>query len=97
MLPGVDLVVTATVDGFSDDLVVKTRSAAANPRLRTVKFGLRASGLSLRTDAEGVIEAVGADGIPIITAQRQPCGTPHPPKRTQRAVRAAARATPRLG
>ncbi len=68
VLPGVDLVVTATVDGFSDDLVVKTRSAAANPRLRTVKFGLRASGLSLRTDAEGVIEAVGADGIPIITA-----------------------------
>ncbi|MEV4314900.1 hypothetical protein [Actinocrispum sp. NPDC049592] len=39
VLPGVDLKVTAEVDGFSQVLVVKTPEAARNPKLKRISFG----------------------------------------------------------
>ncbi|WP_436495333.1 hypothetical protein [Actinokineospora sp. HUAS TT18] len=44
VLPGVDLKVTADVLGYSQVLVVKTREAAENPKLRKVTFGSRTRG-----------------------------------------------------
>ncbi|MFC6020040.1 LamG-like jellyroll fold domain-containing protein [Plantactinospora solaniradicis] len=40
LLPDVDLVVRATWTGFSHVLVVKSASAAANPAVRQIRFGL---------------------------------------------------------
>ncbi|WP_455354057.1 DNRLRE domain-containing protein [Streptomyces sp. SYSU K217416] len=63
VLPGVDLSVAASVDGFSQALIVKTPEAAANPELESIDFGLRADGLKLKTDAEsGTLAAVNPAG-----------------------------------
>jgi hypothetical protein len=45
VLPGVDLRLTAKVQGFSKVLVVKDRRAAADPRLASIQFGLSTAGL----------------------------------------------------
>ena len=60
--PGVDLQVRATATGFSHVLVVRSRAAEANPALRTVHFGLSGSGVAVRQQADGGIEAVASDG-----------------------------------
>lgn len=52
VLPGVDLAVAASVDGFSQALIVKTAEAAANPELAEVGYGLKADGLTLKQDAD---------------------------------------------
>ncbi|WP_254711929.1 VCBS repeat-containing protein [Streptomyces sp. TRM64462] len=63
VMPGVDLSVAASVDGFSQALVVKTPEAAANPDLAGIDFGIEADGLTLRKDAEtGVLSAVNPAG-----------------------------------
>ncbi|MEV4163369.1 LamG-like jellyroll fold domain-containing protein [Nonomuraea dietziae] len=55
VMPGVDLQVTADVDGFSHVLVVKSRAAAAS--MTELTFPLSASGLSLKADRAGNLEA----------------------------------------
>ncbi len=50
---GVDLVVTASAEGFSHDLVVKSPEAAASPALDAVEFGVELSGL------EGTVSEAG--------------------------------------
>ncbi|MEW9547563.1 LamG-like jellyroll fold domain-containing protein [Nonomuraea sp. NPDC050783] len=55
VLPGVDLQVTADVDGFSHLLVVKSRDAARS--VSELTFPLTAHGLSVATDKAGNLEA----------------------------------------
>ncbi|MFB9622696.1 LamG-like jellyroll fold domain-containing protein [Nonomuraea helvata] len=68
VLPGVDLKVTASVLGFSEVLVVKSRQAAANPALNEVAFGLRANGLNVRKTATGGLSAVTESGTEVFHA-----------------------------
>ncbi|MFJ9661765.1 LamG domain-containing protein [Streptomyces griseoflavus] len=58
VLPGVDLVARAEVDGLAHLLVVKTAEAAADPGLRSIEFGLRTEGLKVRESADGSLQAV---------------------------------------
>jgi len=57
VLPDVDLQVTADAAGYSSMLVVKTAKAAADPRLQTVEFGLKADNLTLAGTSAGGAEA----------------------------------------
>ncbi|WP_405637414.1 FG-GAP-like repeat-containing protein [Streptomyces sp. NBC_01178] len=63
VLPGVDLAVAASVDGFSQALIVKTAEAADNPELAQLDFGLKTDGLTMKQDAEaGSLTAVNPAG-----------------------------------
>ncbi|MFF0432982.1 FG-GAP-like repeat-containing protein [Streptomyces sp. NPDC004327] len=55
VLPGVDLTATAGTTDFSHALVVKTRAATKNPKLRAVDFGLKSKGAEITTGATGEI------------------------------------------
>ncbi|MFJ6213454.1 LamG domain-containing protein [Streptomyces sp. NPDC092296] len=68
VLPGVDLRVTASVEGFRQVLVVKSRQAAENPDLAKVSFPLRAEGLSVREGPGGGMTAVDPDGNAVFRA-----------------------------
>src|SRR6266508_4857335 len=67
VLPGVDLIVTAQPAGFSQVLVVRTRQAAANPALSTLRFQVQATGLAVRSRAGGFV-AVDAAGATVFTS-----------------------------
>ncbi|MFE9921101.1 LamG-like jellyroll fold domain-containing protein [Streptomyces sp. NPDC005774] len=64
VLPDVDLRMTASEDGFTQLLVVKTAEAAASPELVELRLGLDAQGLSVQEADEGGLEALdeGAKG-----------------------------------
>ena len=62
VLPDVDLVLQAGVEGFSTYLVVKTPEAAANPELAELSFALSASGVSASENAAGEFEAKDGQG-----------------------------------
>ncbi|MEU8195816.1 LamG-like jellyroll fold domain-containing protein [Microbispora amethystogenes] len=70
VLPGVDLKVTASVLGYSEVLVVKTREAAANPALARLTFGTRADGLTVRKTPDGALSAVTGSGAEVFHAPR---------------------------
>ncbi|WP_306371025.1 LamG-like jellyroll fold domain-containing protein [Nocardiopsis sp. CC223A] len=57
VLPGVDLVVRAGVDGFSQVLVVQDAEAAAQPEITELQMGLAVDGLQVQTTDQGGIEA----------------------------------------
>lgn len=59
VLPGVDLVVRADVQGFNQVLVVKSREAALQPALRKVTFGSHTKGVRV-VRAEGAAKAAAA-------------------------------------
>ncbi|MEH1129789.1 carboxypeptidase regulatory-like domain-containing protein [Micromonospora sp. CPCC 206061] len=62
VLPGVDLRVTASATGFSEVLVVRSRKAAMQARLDTVRFGLATKGVTAKPITGGGLEARDAKG-----------------------------------
>ncbi|WP_231618677.1 LamG-like jellyroll fold domain-containing protein [Nonomuraea sp. SBT364] len=68
VLPGVDLQVTADVDGFSHVLVVKNRQAALSGRLDRLRFALKAEGVSVRQGPGGGLAAVDRSGAEVFAA-----------------------------
>ncbi|MEU8406516.1 hypothetical protein AB0C19_09945 [Micromonospora sp. NPDC048842] len=60
VLPGVDLVLTATHTGFTHVLVVKTPQAAANPALREIRFDLGGD-VRVRREADGSLRALAGE------------------------------------
>ncbi len=71
VLPGVDLALTAQIEGFSEVLVVKNAAAAANPALAAVRFPTVVTGLRLQSGANGVVSAVDGEGAAVFAS-----GTP---------------------
>ncbi|WP_188195971.1 LamG-like jellyroll fold domain-containing protein [Nonomuraea sp. SYSU D8015] len=62
VIPGVDLKLTADVDGFSQVLVVKTAEAAGRSELAELRLAVRAERGTLTADATGNLTLVGDDG-----------------------------------
>ncbi|MFI0999796.1 LamG-like jellyroll fold domain-containing protein [Streptomyces galbus] len=71
VFPDVDLRMTAEPDGFSQVLVVKSATAAANPALTALKLSMAGKGLTVRSTDSGGIEAVDtqAGGVAFEAAQ----------------------------
>ncbi|MFG2880681.1 FG-GAP-like repeat-containing protein [Streptomyces sp. NPDC048337] len=70
ILDDVDLRVTADVNGFSHQIVVKTRKAAENPALATLDFGLEGQGVTIRKEANGELRAVDPAGKTLFSAAK---------------------------
>ncbi|MFE8941581.1 LamG domain-containing protein [Streptomyces sp. NPDC007872] len=62
VLPDVNLILTATTEGFRQVLEVETPQAAALPELKAIEYGLKADGLHLREGAVGSVEALDGNG-----------------------------------
>jgi uncharacterized membrane protein len=62
VLPGVDLRMTATADGFGKVFVVRDRASAAAAALRELRLGIRATGATVRADAHGNVTVSDASG-----------------------------------
>ncbi|KOX26929.1 FG-GAP repeat protein [Streptomyces sp. NRRL F-6491] len=66
ILPGADLVLTADDGGFAQLLVVKTRAAAANPKVATLSYGLSSPDLTFSLDPlTNVVSALDENGTDI--------------------------------
>ncbi|MBM9438016.1 VCBS repeat-containing protein [Actinacidiphila bryophytorum] len=68
VLPDVDLRVVAEVDGFSEQLIVKTPAAAADPAVRSIKLGVSTRGVTLDDDAGDNLVAKDSDGTTVFSA-----------------------------
>jgi hypothetical protein len=68
VLPGVDLQMTATLEGFRELLIVRSPEAAANPELAKVEFSLQADGLTVSSASGGGMSAVDGNGRSVFTA-----------------------------
>jgi Concanavalin A-like lectin/glucanases superfamily len=68
VLPGVDLSVTGTDHGFSEQLTVNSRSAAANPALRAIHFTLTSRGVSVHRAPDGTLTGIDDRGTSVFTA-----------------------------
>ncbi|MFG2569223.1 LamG domain-containing protein [Streptomyces sp. NPDC048567] len=62
VLPDVNLIMTATVEGFRQVLEVETPQAAANPALKNITYDLKAENLTLTAGPGGGVDAVDGDG-----------------------------------
>ncbi|WP_328330462.1 LamG-like jellyroll fold domain-containing protein [Streptomyces sp. NBC_00455] len=67
VLAGVDLVVAATTDGFSENLVLKTRAAADDTGLATVRFPVSLNGIAVHDTGTGGAALVDNQGRPVFT------------------------------
>jgi len=79
VLAGVDLVLRATVDGFSHVLVVKNAKPAADPALRRIGYQLGGSKVRFAPAAPEGVEVTGDDGTPRAAGDR---GTEREPPTT---------------
>ncbi|MFE6870742.1 ricin-type beta-trefoil lectin domain protein [Kitasatospora sp. NPDC057692] len=69
VLRGVDLrVEVGNQGGVREVLVVKDAAAAANPALKSLRFGTSSEGLVVSTDEHGAITAATPDGTPVFKA-----------------------------
>ncbi|WP_316742976.1 LamG domain-containing protein [Streptomyces sp. MK7] len=68
VLDGVDLRVTATVEGFQHVLVVKTPKAAKSSALKKIKYSLRTKDLDIVEGKAGNLTAVDDDGNRVFRA-----------------------------
>ncbi|WP_229911391.1 laminin G domain-containing protein [Streptomyces aurantiogriseus] len=60
--PDVNLILTATVEGFRQVLEVETLQAAKDPALASLKYSMDVEGLRVRAGAAGSMEAVDGNG-----------------------------------
>jgi hypothetical protein len=67
VLPDVDLVVQVQPDGFTQNLVVHTPQAAANPALKTITYPVKMDGLEVRSDTNAV-SLVDSGGHPVFVS-----------------------------
>ncbi|WP_405011244.1 hypothetical protein [Kitasatospora sp. NBC_01539] len=90
VLPDVDLQLTALPDGgWRDVIVVRTAAAAANPKLKSLHFPVKTTGLSVATDAAGNVSLKDAAGKVRLQAP-----TPFQWDSTPAPARKAAQASP---
>lgn len=68
VLPDVDLRVTAHALGFSEILVLRSRAAAADPRIAELRFGLTTKNVTVAAADGGGLAARDAAGRPVFTA-----------------------------
>jgi len=68
VLPGVDLLVSATPTGVSELVEVMSAQAAANPALARITFPVGGRGLSVSADGQGNLTASDASGTPVFDA-----------------------------
>ncbi|MEJ3748473.1 LamG domain-containing protein [Actinomycetes bacterium KLBMP 9797] len=68
VLPGVDLVLRAEVDGYTQHLVVKSAQAAKQAALRRIRLGLAATGVRVAAGREGTLELRDAKGTVVSNA-----------------------------
>jgi hypothetical protein len=68
VLPGVDLKLTAEVDGFAQHLVIHTSEAAANPALRSIQLGFETKGVTLTEDSDNRLLAKDENGETVFSA-----------------------------
>ncbi|MGW3937621.1 LamG-like jellyroll fold domain-containing protein [Streptomyces phaeochromogenes] len=67
VLPGVDLLLTATPESYREVLVVKTPQAATSPALDKVVLGVDSEGLEVRPSTDGGLVATNEDGVEVFT------------------------------
>ncbi|WP_327168687.1 FG-GAP-like repeat-containing protein [Streptomyces subrutilus] len=70
VLKGVDLRITANAIGFSHQLVVKNREAAANPALASLDFGIKGNGVTVRKEENGELKAVDSAGQTLFSSAK---------------------------
>ncbi len=68
VLPGVDLVMQAKVDGYAQHLVIKNAEAAKNPALASIPFGLETDGVDVLVGKDNSLQAVDTAGKPVFVA-----------------------------
>ncbi|MGW1767544.1 LamG domain-containing protein [Streptomyces sp. NPDC002073] len=68
VLPGVDLRMTATVEGFREVLIVKTPEAAENPGLKRIEFELETAQLRVSASKDEGLSAADGNGKPVFQA-----------------------------
>ncbi|MEV7418868.1 FG-GAP-like repeat-containing protein [Streptomyces sp. NPDC089919] len=90
VLPGVDLAVTAVVDGgFTQVLVVKTREAAKNPAVARYRLRMSATGVTVRARKDGTLAATDAKGRRVFSAPAATMWDSSRPAAPKAGVRAA--------
>lgn len=72
ILPDVDLRMTATPDGFTEFVVVKTAEAAQNPALAQLRFGISSTQLQVVENADGSLSATDLAGGGTVFEAPQP-------------------------